>query len=45
MFDGLRFNHWSPELRPDGVVVLSFDRAGSGVNTLAQEVLDDPSPK
>ncbi len=41
MFDGLRFNHWSPELRPDGVVVLSFDRAESPVNTLAQVVLDE----
>ena len=37
--DGLRFNHWQADLRPDGVVVLSFDRAGESVNTFNQEVL------
>ena len=38
-FDGLRTQHWHPELRDDGVLVLSFDRAGQPVNTLAQDVL------
>ncbi|GAB3354784.1 3-hydroxyacyl-CoA dehydrogenase NAD-binding domain-containing protein [Lysobacter tyrosinilyticus] len=37
--DGLRLQHWKLEQRDDGVVVLSFDRAGSSVNTFAQEVL------
>ena len=37
--DGLRFNHWQADLRPDGVVVLSFDRAGESINTFNQEVL------
>jgi 3-hydroxyacyl-CoA dehydrogenase/enoyl-CoA hydratase/3-hydroxybutyryl-CoA epimerase len=37
--DGLRLQHWNLEQRDDGVVVLSFDRAGSSVNTFAQEVL------
>jgi len=38
-FDGLRARHWTTELRPDGVLVLSFDRADATVNTFAQEVL------
>ncbi|GAA4862767.1 3-hydroxyacyl-CoA dehydrogenase NAD-binding domain-containing protein [Luteimonas vadosa] len=37
--DGLRFSHWQAEQRRDGVVVLSFDRAGESVNTFAQDVL------
>ncbi len=37
--DGLRFSHWQAEARPDGVVVLTFDRAGESVNTFAQDVL------
>jgi 3-hydroxyacyl-CoA dehydrogenase / enoyl-CoA hydratase / 3-hydroxybutyryl-CoA epimerase len=37
--DGLRFSHWQAELRPDGVLLLSFDRAGESVNTFAQDVL------
>ncbi len=37
--DGLRFSHWQVELRPDGVLVLAFDRAGESVNTFAQDVL------
>jgi len=37
--DGLRFSHWQVELRPDGVLVLSFDRAGESVNTFGQDVL------
>ncbi len=38
-FDGLRVQHWQMHTRKDGVLVLSFDRAGTPVNTLAQEVL------
>lgn len=38
-FDGLRVQHWQMQSRADGVLVLSFDRAGTPVNTLAQEVL------
>ncbi|MBF6023580.1 3-hydroxyacyl-CoA dehydrogenase NAD-binding domain-containing protein [Lysobacter niastensis] len=37
--DGLRFQHWQTELRPDGILVLSFDKAGSPVNTFSQDVL------
>ncbi|MCW5580764.1 MAG: enoyl-CoA hydratase/isomerase family protein [Luteimonas sp.] len=37
--DGLRFSHWRVDPRPDGVVVLSFDRAGESVNTFGQDVL------
>ena len=37
--DGLRFRHWQAELRADGVVLLTFDRAGESVNTFAQDVL------
>src|SRR5688572_16840803 len=37
--DGLRLQHWHLHQRDDGVVVLSFDRAGATVNTFAQEVL------
>jgi 3-hydroxyacyl-CoA dehydrogenase / enoyl-CoA hydratase / 3-hydroxybutyryl-CoA epimerase len=37
--DGLRFSHWQAEQRPDGVVLLTFDRAGESVNTFAQGVL------
>ncbi len=36
---GLRFAHWQAEERPDGAIVLSFDRAGASVNTFAQDVL------
>jgi len=41
MFDGLRFRHWKHDLRADRVLVLSLDRAGSNVNTLAREVLEE----
>jgi len=41
MFDGLRFRHWHPELRPDGILVLSLDRADGSVNALSQAVLDE----
>src|SRR4051812_24945783 len=38
-FDGLRFQHWQVERRDDGVLVLSFDRADTAVNTFSQDVL------
>ena len=38
-FDGLRVLHWRAESRPDGVTVLSLDRAGESVNALSQNVL------
>jgi len=41
MFDGLRFNHWRAETREDRVVVLSFDRADSSVNTFARAALEE----
>ncbi len=41
MFEGLRFKHWSSDQDADGIVVLTFDRAGSSVNTFAREVLDE----
>lgn len=37
--DGLRFQHWQTQLREDGILLLSFDRAGSSVNTFGQDVL------
>lgn len=41
MFDGLRFQHWQPELRDDGLVVLTLDRADQGINALCRAVLDE----
>ncbi|MEP6880817.1 MAG: 3-hydroxyacyl-CoA dehydrogenase NAD-binding domain-containing protein, partial [Dokdonella sp.] len=41
MFEGLRFKHWSSDRDADGIVVLTFDRAGSSVNTFARAVLDE----
>lgn len=41
MFEGLRFKHWSSEQDAERIVVLTFDRAGSSVNTFAREVLDE----
>jgi len=38
-FDGLRFRHWQLQPRDDGVLVVSFDRAESAVNTFSQDVL------
>jgi 3-hydroxyacyl-CoA dehydrogenase / enoyl-CoA hydratase / 3-hydroxybutyryl-CoA epimerase len=43
MFEGLRFKHWSSERDTDGIVVLTFDREGSSVNTFARAVLDELS--
>ena len=37
--DGLRFQHWQAELRPDGALVLALDRADASVNALSQDVL------
>jgi 3-hydroxyacyl-CoA dehydrogenase/enoyl-CoA hydratase/3-hydroxybutyryl-CoA epimerase len=41
LFDGLRFQHWQTELRPDGIVLLTLDRADAPVNAIAQAVLDE----
>jgi 3-hydroxyacyl-CoA dehydrogenase/enoyl-CoA hydratase/3-hydroxybutyryl-CoA epimerase len=41
MFEGLRFNHWKTELDGDGIVILAMDRAGSGVNAISRDVLDE----
>jgi 3-hydroxyacyl-CoA dehydrogenase/enoyl-CoA hydratase/3-hydroxybutyryl-CoA epimerase len=38
-FDGLPLLNWQAETRDDGVVVLSFDKAGTGFNTFSQDVL------
>ncbi len=38
-FDGLRFDHWQVESRPDGVVLVTIDRAGHAVNALSQDML------
>ncbi|MCE7032440.1 3-hydroxyacyl-CoA dehydrogenase NAD-binding domain-containing protein [Lysobacter sp. GX 14042] len=38
-FDGLRLQHWHWQMRDDGVLVLSLDRAGESVNALSQDVL------
>ena len=38
-FDGLRLQHWHWQMRDDGVLVLSLDRAGEAVNALSQDVL------
>ena len=41
MFEGLRFAHWKAEADAEGIVVLTFDRAGASVNTLARAVMDE----
>src|SRR5690606_34936345 len=41
MFEGLRFQHWSSEQDAEGIVVLSFNRAGESVNTFSREALDE----
>lgn len=41
MFDGLRFRHWQTETHPDGVLILTFDRADTPVNALSQAVLEE----
>jgi len=41
MFEGLRFNHWKTDLDDRGIVTLTLDRAGSGVNAISRQVLDE----
>ncbi|KAA2285543.1 3-hydroxyacyl-CoA dehydrogenase NAD-binding domain-containing protein [Arenimonas fontis] len=41
MFDGLRLQHWKPEARQDGIMLLRLDRADLGVNALNRAVLDE----
>lgn len=41
MFEGLRPRHWHPQLRDDGIVVLTLDRADKPVNALAQAVISE----
>jgi 3-hydroxyacyl-CoA dehydrogenase/enoyl-CoA hydratase/3-hydroxybutyryl-CoA epimerase len=41
MFDGLRLIHWQAERRPDGVLLLTLNRAEQTVNALGQAVLDE----
>jgi 3-hydroxyacyl-CoA dehydrogenase/enoyl-CoA hydratase/3-hydroxybutyryl-CoA epimerase len=38
-FDGLRFDHWHVDSRPDGVVLVTIDRAAQAVNALSQDML------
>ena len=38
-FDGLRFDHWQPDPRNDGVGAVTIDRAGQAVNALSQDML------
>jgi 3-hydroxyacyl-CoA dehydrogenase/enoyl-CoA hydratase/3-hydroxybutyryl-CoA epimerase len=38
-FDGLRFEHWQVAPRADGIVLVTIDRAGQGVNALSQDML------
>ena len=41
MFEGLRLQHWRTEVRADGIVVLTLDRADQNVNALSRGVLDE----
>jgi 3-hydroxyacyl-CoA dehydrogenase/enoyl-CoA hydratase/3-hydroxybutyryl-CoA epimerase len=41
MFEGLRPRHCRAELRPDGIVVITLDRADKPVNAMAQAVIDE----
>src|SRR4249919_3758714 len=43
MFEGLRLVHWKTDLRNDGVLVLSLDRADEKVNALSRAVIDELS--
>ncbi len=38
-FDGLTLRHWRLQSRPDGALILGFDRDGRSVNSLSQDVL------
>lgn len=41
MFEGLRLQHWRTQVRTDGIVVLTLDRADQNVNALSRGVLDE----
>lgn len=41
MFDGLKLVHWKNEQRPDGILVLTIDRADQSVNALSRAVIDE----
>ncbi|UGB36790.1 3-hydroxyacyl-CoA dehydrogenase NAD-binding domain-containing protein [Frateuria soli] len=41
MFEGLRFNHWKTSVDDGGIVTLALDRAGSSVNAISRDVLDE----
>ena len=41
MFDGLRLMHWQAERRPDGVLLLTLNRADQAVNALSRAVIDE----
>ena len=41
MFEGLRFKHWQTSADDGTVVTLTLDRAGSSVNAISAEVLDE----
>jgi len=41
MFEGLRFSNWKAETDAEGILVLTFDRAGASVNTFGRVVLDE----
>jgi 3-hydroxyacyl-CoA dehydrogenase/enoyl-CoA hydratase/3-hydroxybutyryl-CoA epimerase len=41
MFEGLRFSHWKAETDAEGILVLTFDRAGASVNTFGRAVMDE----
>src|SRR5207342_2970034 len=43
MLEGLRLVHWKTDLRNDGVLVLSLDRADEKVNSLSRAVIDELS--
>lgn len=40
-FDGLALRHWHAQTRPDGILVLTLDRADAPVNAVSQAVLDE----
>jgi 3-hydroxyacyl-CoA dehydrogenase/enoyl-CoA hydratase/3-hydroxybutyryl-CoA epimerase len=41
MFEGLRPQHCHADLREDGIVVITLDRAGKPVNAMAQALIDE----
>jgi len=41
MFDGLRLAHWQADRRPDGILVLTLNRADQNVNALSRAVIDE----